>query len=139
MKKTILSLSVIATLTACSSAGRVTLPIADALNSDVAKQKLNPEIKLSFDKTPVRENSKEWTTTRKTNNVGKSISKSCNRAFISALIALQNQANKVGATEVSNIYSFSQNVPFRSPTEYQCIEGHIMSSVTLKGTVQSKK
>jgi uncharacterized protein YcfL len=40
-------------LTACSSAGRVNLSIEDALNSNLAHEKLDSGIKMSFGKSEI--------------------------------------------------------------------------------------
>ena len=125
-----------ASVTACSSAGTVHLSIEDALNSELAQEKLDPSIRMSFGKGPAQGREiGTWVSNKKTNNVGKSIEKSCQRAFISALISLQDRARVEGGSQITNIHSYYKKVPFWSDTEFYCEEGHIMSGVALRGTV----
>lgn len=139
MKKTLNIIAIATLLSACSSAGMVNLPIKEQLNSKLAKEKLNPNIELSFGKKSVKGKTiGTWTSNKKTNNVGKSIPNSCGRAFTSALISLQARAVKEGGNAVVNIHSYYKKNPYWSNTEFQCMEGHIMSGVALRGTVIKK-
>lgn len=135
MKKLLIILSLCA-LSSCSSAGMVNLSIDDALNSDLAHEKLDQSIKMSFGKSEIYGRKiGTWVSNKKTNNVGKSIETSCQRAFISALISLQNRVRREGGSQITNIHSYYKKVPYWSNTEFQCEEGHIMSGVALRGTV----
>ena len=123
-------------LSACSAAGRVHLSIDEALHSDLAYENLDPDIKLSFGKTDIQGRKiGTWVSNKKTNSVGKPVTTSCQRAFISALISLQTRARNEGGRMVSNIHSFYKQQPYWSYTDFECEEGHLMSGVALKGTV----
>lgn len=114
--------------------GMQKLSIQKALADTSVNGKLDPNIKLSFGDNGG--GGKEWTANKKTNGVNKSVSEACNRAFISALISLQDRAKKEGKTSVVGIYSFYKKNKFSSSSEFECEDGKIMSGVTLKGKVQ---
>ena len=134
--KVLLICAVVCGVSACSSAGRVRLSIDKALNSELAQEKLDPNIKLHFGQTGAYGRTiGTWTSNKKTNNVGKSIESSCQRAFISALISLQTRARNEGGTKITNIHSFYKKEPYWSNNQFECEEGHMMSGVALKGTV----
>lgn len=112
--------------------------IASALNSPLAKEKLSNKIKFVFgtknkDKSNIIK--KGLVSNKKTNGVGKDDQVSCERAFISALIAFQNQAISEGANKVVNLVSYFKKNTFDSKTEYECAIGNIISGVALKGDI----
>jgi uncharacterized protein YbjQ (UPF0145 family) len=111
------------------------LPIADAMGTAEAKEKLGTDVRFYFgkQKTPkVLQNLGEDKTSKKTNGFGKSKETSCNRAFLSAMIQLHSRARELGANAVINIVSNYKNVPNSSETEFECHDGAIMSGVALK-------
>ena len=118
----------------CSSKGMQTLSIQEALQDSRANERLDPNIKLSFGDQG--HSGKEWTSNKKTNSVNKEIDEGCNRAFLSAIISLQDRAKKEGATSVVDIYSDYKKHKFSSATQFECEAGAMMSGVTLKGKVQ---
>jgi uncharacterized protein YbjQ (UPF0145 family) len=72
-------------------------------------------------------------TSQKTNAFGKSAETSCNWAFLSAMLRLQQRAHELGANAVINIVSNYKNVEVSSETQFECHDGAIMSGVALKG------
>lgn len=70
--------------------------------------------------------------TRKTNGFGKQSQVSCDWALQSALIALQDDAKKVGANAVTDIVSNYNGSEYRAPLNYECHVGFLMSGVELK-------
>ena len=58
--------------------------------------------------------------------------RSCNVAFIKALVALQKNAKQVGANAVVNIASYYKNNTLSSATEFECHAG-AAAHVMLKG------
>lgn len=114
----------------------IELSIQEAMSSQLAKESLTSDIAFSFGKENV--SGKEigtWVSNKKTNKVGKGKKESCFRAFVSAMISLQNRALKEGGSKVVKIHSFYKKVPFYSDTYFKCDVGHIMSGVALRGTV----
>jgi len=114
--------------------GMQKLSIQSALSDKSVNGNIDPNIKLSFGDNGG--SGKEWTANKKTNGVNKSISEACNRAFVSAVISLQDRARKEGKNSVVDIYSFYKKNKFSSSSEFECEDGKIMSGVTLKGKVQ---
>ena len=110
--------------------------IQNALNSELAKEKLDPSIKFSFgsgSKGAII--AKQLTANKKTNAVGKSDEAACQRAFISALITFQERAKREGGNKVVNLTSYYYKKDFDSKTEFECGVGNIMVGVTLKGDI----
>ncbi len=113
-------------------------PLQDALTSDAAKDKLDPSIKLYFgnQKHPkVVKEFGEWKTNKKTNAFNKSDKEACEWVFLSAVLELQERAQKEGANAIIGIKSNYKGNERSSETEYMCGSGALMSGVALKGTV----
>jgi len=114
--------------------GMQRLSIQSALANKSLSANLDPNIRLSFGDSGSA--GKEWTANKKTNGVNKSIKEACDRAFVSALISLQDRAKKEGKNSVVDIYSFYKKKKFSSSSQFECEDGKIMSGVTLKGKVR---
>jgi hypothetical protein len=113
-------------------------PIADALQTQAAKDKLDPAIKLYFgtQKHPtVTKELGEWKTNKKTNGFNKSDKEACEWVFLSAVLEMQERAQKEGGNAVVNIKSNYKNIERSSEKEYMCGSGALMSGVALKGKV----
>lgn len=117
------------------------LPIQEALNAPAAKEQLNKGVKFYFGKNmPAHSNSKgSFVANRKTNAFNKSDEEACRWVFLSALLALQDQALAQGGNAVVNIHSFYKKNEHFSSTDYECHAGAIMAGVALKGTVATVK
>lgn len=112
------------------------LPIAAALESKEAKDKLDGSIKYFFgdQQTPnILAKLGTDVTNQKTNGLGKSIDKACNWVFLSAMIQLEKRAKQLGANAVVNIVSFYQRNAVSSATEFECYRGAVMAAVSFKG------
>lgn len=113
-------------------------PIEDALNSPSAKGKLDPGVKLFFGKQQhpgVAKTIGERGTNKKTNAFNKSDKQACEWTFLSAVLALQEQARKQGGDAVIDIRSNYKSIERSSETQYMCGNGNIMAGVAFKGTV----
>ncbi len=130
-------LSICALLFLCGcGAGSLERPIQDDLNSELAKQTLNPEISLQFGKHDIKgKNLGTFVSNKKTNASNKYAEESCRIAFLSAVKSLQARAEKEGGNAVVNIHSYYKKVPSWSDTTYHCEDGNLMSGVALRGTV----
>ena len=137
MKKSILSLLTITALTACSSP--MNLSVNEALNSNVAKEHLDSDVKLTFG--PKQTNGKSFKNIKTQRStmilpLYRNDKQACQRALVSALKVLQKSALNEGAHEVANIHTFYNNIPFESRNEFQCkTNKYFTSSITLKGTI----
>jgi len=112
------------------------LPIAEAMATKDAGEKLDGSVKFFFRK---QEHPKVVTklgtdvSNRKTNAFAKSDEKACNWAFLSAMIALERRAKQLGANAVVNIVSYYQKVEMSSTTDFECHAGAVVAGVALKG------
>jgi uncharacterized protein YbjQ (UPF0145 family) len=115
---------------------KMMLPLAAAMSDNDAQHRLGDSVKFYFGKQPtpaVLERLGTDQTSQKTNSVGKTAERSCNWAFLSAMLRLQQRARELGANAVINIVSNYKNVETSSETEFECHDGAIMSGVALKG------
>jgi uncharacterized protein YbjQ (UPF0145 family) len=115
---------------------KLTLPIAAAMSANDAQARLGDSVKFYFGAQatpPVLERLGTDKTSQKTNAFGKSPETSCNWAFLSAMLRLQQRARELGANAVINIVSNYKNVEVASETRFECHDGAIMSGVALKG------
>lgn len=137
MKKSITVLGLTLLLAACHPGiGTTMRPIQQDLNSDLARQKLNPTIALSFSQGAVPgQNLGTYVSNKKTNSTNKDAPEACRIAFISALISLQNRAAQLGGNAVVNIHSYYNKNPVYNASSYQCEDGFWMTGVALRGTV----
>jgi uncharacterized protein YbjQ (UPF0145 family) len=112
------------------------LPIAAALETQDAKQKLEGSVKFFFgsQETPkILTKLGSDVPNLKTNAVGKSDEKACNWVFLSAMIQLEKRAKQLGANAVLNIVSYYHKNVVSSATEFECHAGAVMAGVALKG------
>jgi len=117
---------------------KLRLSIKDAMSSSDAKSLLAGDIKFYFGKEKHSKPSSvlgTFTANKKTNFANKSDKEGCERAFASAMVALQERARREGGNAVINIHSYYNKVEFSSETEYECAAGNIVGSVVLRGTV----
>lgn len=137
MKKTIAIISLAVLLSACHTGiGTTMRPIQQDLNSALAKEKLNPAISLSFNQGAVSgQNLGTYVSNKKTNSSNKDAPEACQRAFVSALISLQQRAQQLGGNAVENIHSYYKQRPVYNANAYQCEDGFWMTGVALRGTV----
>lgn len=117
-------------------------PVADALATADAKEKLGSEVKFFFGDQAhpaVAQSLGTDQSNRKTNGVGKSDQQACDWAFLSGMLALRDRALQLGGDAVINIRSNYKNKEFKSDTEYECGSGALMSGITLKGEIVKLK
>jgi hypothetical protein len=114
------------------------LPIKDAMENAVAREKLGDEVKFFFGPQATPKTEKSFGTfmsNKKTNFANRSDKEGCEWAFLSAMISLKQRALAEGGNAVINIQSFYKKNEFTSATEYECGAGAIMGGVTMRGTV----
>jgi uncharacterized protein YbjQ (UPF0145 family) len=81
----------------------------------------------------------DYTSNRSSNATMKSNEASCSRAFLSALIALQERAKTQGGNAVIDIKSITKHNDLVSATQFRCADGTFASNVALSGTVATLK
>jgi uncharacterized protein YbjQ (UPF0145 family) len=112
--------------------------IAAALSGADAQAKLDKGIRLSF---AHQSHAKElrgfgrFGTNKKTNSFNKSDQQACNIAFLSAILALQERAAKLGANAVIDITSNYKKIKTESDSQFMCGVGALMAGVALEGTM----
>jgi uncharacterized protein YbjQ (UPF0145 family) len=114
------------------------LPLKDALETSAAQSKLDKNIQLVFGKqaqAKVEKSMGEWKTNKKTNAFNKSDKEACEWAFLSAVLELQERAQKEGGNAVVDIKSNYKSIERTSEDQYMCGAGGVMAGVALKGTV----
>ncbi len=114
------------------------LSIEDAMNTADAKDKLDGSVKFYFGKQKYPKPSQKYgsfTANRKTNALGKSEEAGCQRAFLSAMISLQERAQREGGNAVVGIKSVYRRDELESETEYECGSGAFVKGVALRGEV----
>lgn len=118
------------------------LSVQDALNSPKAKGVLDGSIAFYFGKTHHPAVVKEfgtYSTNKKTNGFGKSDVDACNWALLSALVTLQERAQKEGGNAVINIESNYKKKEKSFDSEFECHAGAFVTGVALKGDVVKLK
>jgi len=104
----------------------------------VAKDKLDSGIKIYMMGQSVPGLQKRYgsyKSNKRSNAGGKTSQDACDVAFISALIALQQRADREGGNAVVDIYSLTKDKKMQSSENYSCNAGGMMVNVVLMGTV----
>jgi uncharacterized protein YbjQ (UPF0145 family) len=116
--------------------------IAEALATENAKSVLGSDIKFYFGAQTHGAVSKkfgEFGSNKKTNGVGKSDRQACEWAFLSAMKALRDRAQREGGNAVVNIRSNYRGTTTTSTETFKCGAGNIMAGVALLGDVVTIK
>jgi uncharacterized protein YbjQ (UPF0145 family) len=114
------------------------LPIAEAMQSKDAKEKLAGPVRYFFksEKSPtILHNFGYFIHSRKTNSAVKSDAEACNWAFLSAMIELKKDAEAAGANAVVNIASYYNKQAVANPVMFECHAGALVAGVALKGDI----
>jgi uncharacterized protein YbjQ (UPF0145 family) len=141
MKKVILGIAMAAAAFGASVPAqardtKLMLPLTAAMEANDAQSRLGDTVKFYFgnQKTPaIAKRLGSDKTSQKTNSFGKSAETSCNWAFLSGMLKLQQRARELGADAVVNIVSNYKNEEMSSETEFECHDGAMMTGVALKG------
>src|SRR5262245_22969910 len=117
---------------------RIMLPIREALDAPDAKAKLDRGVRLHFGGGfggPVAKDLGVWKSNKKANAFLKDDKVACERAFLSAVLSLQERARKMGGNAVVNIASNYRNSPTSSTSQYMCGAGNLMTGGARGGRV----
>jgi len=112
--------------------------IADAMNLEDAKQRLNGDVRFYFgdQRHPkVLKKLGEYMSNKKTNAFNKTDKQACEWNFLSAMITFQERARRMGGDAVINIRSYYKRHTVSSQTEFECGSGTFVSGVTFLGDV----
>jgi len=116
--------------------------IEDALQSPIAQEILSDDIQFYFGEgnhPDIKRDFGNFQSNKKSNGVGRSNERVCERAFLSAMKSLRDRARTEGGDAVVNIISYYRRNKKSSATEFECGSGSIMSGVTLRGDVVKLK
>ena len=116
--------------------------LEDAMMYGEVRDLMEGHITMSFGENPnmvVEEKFGTFKTSKRTNAFRKEAGDACAHALASALISLQERAEREGGNAVVDIMSNIQNHEESSTTEYSCLVGSMMVNVALKGTVVNIK
>lgn len=111
------------------------LPISSALQSKDAPETPNGTVKFFFgdqEYPAVSAKLGNYSTHQRSSTRPAEDARSCNVAFLKALVALQKRAQQAGANAVVNIASYYRSTTFSSATEFECHAG-VSAHVMLKG------
>jgi len=131
-----LALSLPVALPAQAADDVLMLPLAVALDTAEAKEKLDGSVKFFFgNQSHPKIITKLGTdsTNKKTNGFNKSAEHACNIAFLSAMIQMEKRAQALGANAIVNIVSYYKKNAVSSNTEFECHNGGFVTGVALKG------
>ena len=139
MPRTLILAALLAALALAAPAGarndRLRFPIADALGTASAKEKLDPAIRLYFGSQkhakPIHAYGKD-ATNKKANAFGRDDKTACEAVFLSAVLQLQKRARQLGANAVVNITSVYRNEELASETEFECSAGNVVAGAVLR-------
>lgn len=116
---------------------RLELPLSELVNSEQARAAgLDGSVRfyLAGQNVSVASRMRSDVANRKTNAANKSDEEACRWVALTALVALQNKAKKLGANAVVDIVSYYKKNEFRSASKYECYAGTFVAGVALKGT-----
>jgi len=112
----------------------------DLLVSDAAKSPLGKErlLKVPFymanQKHPsIKKDLGVFKSNKRTNALNKSDAEACKIAFLSAIISLQERAQRMGADGVVDIKSITKYKRLVSADKYRCAAGGLMANVAITG------
>lgn len=139
MKKLVIAAALLGSLSLSAFArdSEYRIALSEVLEMPEAKEKLDGSVRffLAGQTTPaVKERRGEDVSNKKTNGFGKDDRFGCKWAALSALIAFQDKAKRMGANAVVDIVSYYKKDTVSSPTEFECHAGAVVIGVTLKGT-----
>ena len=132
---TIVCLSVFLLGRAYARNDKYLLPISVALQSKDAQENPDGSVKFFFGNQVVPESAAKLgsgSTHQRSSTRPSEDARSCNVAFLKALVALQKNAKQMGANAVVNIASYYKNNTLSSATEFECHAG-AAAHVMLKG------
>lgn len=113
------------------------LDIKQAMDSELGKAKLLdvPVYFVGQSHAKVVSDMGVFTANRRTNAFNKSDEQACRIAFLSAVIALQSRAQRLGGDAVVDVKSITKHQNLESATQYRCAAGNVVANVVLTGRV----
>lgn len=137
MKKIIIFVAILALSSSLQARDEIVyFPIKNAIDTEKAREVLNPNIKLSFGTgTKAKFILRGIMSNKKTNAFMKSDEQACSWALLSALKSFQERAVREGGTKVVNLRGYYKKNKYDSKTKFQCGAGSVIAGVTLIGDI----
>ncbi len=113
------------------------LPVSTAKESALGKQKLLgvPAYMTGQESPRIEKDFGQFKSNKRTHRLNKTQEEACKVAFLSALIALQKRAVKLGADGIVDIKSITKYKRLESATNYRCSASDLMANVALTGRI----
>ena len=111
------------------------LLVSDATKSVMGEEKLlNVPFYMAKQKHPaIKKDLGVFKSNKRTNALNKSDEQACKIAFLSAIISLQQRAQRMGADGVVDIKSITKHKSLVSASKYRCAAGDLIANVVLTG------
>ena len=112
-------------------------PLAEVVEMGKAQGKLDGSVAFYLDgaRTPaVSARMGDDVSNKKTNGVGKDDATACRWVALSALIAFEAKAKRMGANAVVGMHSYYKRNTFKDAANFECHAGNVIVGVALKGT-----
>ena len=113
------------------------LPVKAAQKSALGKEKLLgvPAYMVGQQSPRIEKDFGQFKSNKRTHRLNKTEEDACNVAFLSALIALQKRAVKLGADSIVDIKSITKYKRLESALNYRCAASDLMANVVLTGRI----
>ncbi len=111
------------------------LSVRAAAKSVMGEEKLlNVPFYMAKQKHPaIKKDLGVFKSNKRTNALNKSDEEACKITFLSAIISLQQRAQRMGADGIVDIKSITKHKSLASASKYRCAAGDIMANVVLTG------
>ncbi len=130
------ALVMLAAMPASAADDIIQLDLQQALSAPDTQAHIDGSVKFYFGKTAhpaIVKHLGEGVTNKKSNGVGRNSTRGCERAFVDALITMQEKAKGLGANAVININSYYKKNEVTIDSSVECHSGLLMDGVALKG------
>ena len=113
------------------------LPVKVAKGSALGKEKLLgvPAYMVGQKYPGIEKDFGQFKSNKRTHRLNKTEEEACRVAFLSALIALQRRAVKLGADGIVDIKSITKYKRLESSVNYRCVASDLMANVVLTGRI----
>lgn len=130
-----LALCLVAT-TALARSDLLVIPVETATADEKASNLLDVPYYLAGQRHPaIAKDLGVYRSNQRTNAFLKSDERACSIAFLSAIIALQKRAQRLGGDAVVDIKSITKDRDLESSTAFRCAAGNVVANVALSGRV----
>lgn len=130
------TLIMLAAMPASAADAIVQFDLQKAMNAPDTLAHIDGSVKFYFGSTShpaIIKHLGEGIANKRANGFGRESTRGCERAFLDALITMQDKAKELGANAVINVNSYFKRNEVPITTTVECHSGMWMDAVTLKG------